>query len=152
VAQTTASRSACDVVVSLEYLGGGGALYDISGSTNQVTLNFSNEIATYRRTNSDYPVRYMLNKDLTVSLTVLYSEESDEGLYVLRTWATSDITFTESRTVRIDIPDSNTNSYRYQFDALASQFNIPASSGEAGPILVTATLESSGAYAVSRIS
>jgi len=137
------------VAISLD--NAAGALTDISGSSNAVTLSFSNEVGAYRRAGSDYPTRYLLAQDLTISLAVVYSTTSGEALALLRAWAAGAISGGDARTIRIDVPDSTSGSDRYQVEVVPASLEIPLASNEGGPVLVTAALESSGAYSVSTI-
>jgi hypothetical protein len=149
VAQTTTAVNACDVAISLD--NAAGTLTDISGSSNAVTLSFSNEVGVYRRAGSDAPTRYLTAQDLTISLSVLYSTAAGEALALLRAWAAGSIAGGDARTLRVDVPDSTSGSDRYQVEVVPSSLEIPLASNEGGPVLVTAALESSGAYAVSTI-
>ncbi|NIP86509.1 MAG: hypothetical protein GTO03_13460 [Planctomycetales bacterium] len=137
------------MVISLD--NAGGTLTDISGSSNAVSLTFSNEVGTYRRAGSDAPTRYLEAQDLSISLSVVYSTASGEGLALLRAWAAGSIGGGDARTIRIDVPDSTSGSDRYQVEVLPGNLEIPLASNEGGPVLVTAALESTGAYTVSTI-
>lgn len=150
MAQSTTSVSGCNVVVSLD--NAAGTLTDISGSSNQVEMSFTNVAGTYRNAASSNPTRYLIEQDLTISLTILYSTATDEALDILRKWVAAGITGSDARSLRVDIPDSTAGSDRYEVEVLATQFDIPASAADAGPILASVALESTGAYTVSEIT
>jgi hypothetical protein len=51
-----------------------------------------------------------------------------------------------SRTLTIDIPDSTAGNDRYSGEMVIESIDIPASSDEPGPILVSASLSNDGAF------
>ena len=150
MAQSTTAVNDCDVVVSLD--NDSGVLTDISGSTNAVQIRLTNEIGTYRRVDNDYPVRRLLSKDATLSLAVLYSTTADEALDILRDWVSEAVAYNNARTVRVDVPDSSVGSDRYQMEVLPDGLDLALAADNAGPVMVSATLQSTGGLTVSTIT
>ena len=152
MAQTTTAVNAAQAVVSLD--NSLGVLTDISGSFTSATLTFDNEVGEYRRADSDFPTRYLLGQDLKIGLKIVYSTAGEtEALGILQGWVLSaGITSSDARTIRIDIPDSSSGSTRVQAEVVPASIDIPADVADGAPILVSAALECSGAYAVSEIS
>lgn len=134
--RTTTAINACDVGLWLD--NAGGTLVDIGGSSNQVRTNLYHDIGKFNVFSNEWPGRLECGKDATVTLQIIYSSTVDEGWDVVKTWF-----FTNppgARTLSIYIPDKNVGSDHFSAEMMLSALNWTSSRGEAGPILVTATL------------
>ena len=148
MAQTTTAINACDVVVSLDNVS--GTLTDISGSSNEVSMDLGQNIGEIATFDGDWMLKASCGKTVSVSLNVVYTTTADEGLDILRDWFFA--TSPGSRTVQIDVPDSTAGSDRYSGEFVIESLNIPLTAGEASPVLVSATLSNDGAFAHSTIT
>jgi hypothetical protein len=148
MAQTTTAVNACDAVVQLDK--SGGALTNISGSANNVSMNITQNIGEATTFDGDWTIKKACGKSVSVSLAVVYSVTADQGLHVLRDWMFA--ATPGSRTIQIDIPDGSVGSDRYSGEMVIESLDIPASSDEPGPILVSASLSNDGAFAHTTIS
>lgn len=142
MAQSTTIVTACDVNVWLD--SGAGTPVDISGVTNSVTLNFSQNVDAQHTFGSRWPVRFMCGKDANFSLVVFYSTATDEGLDILRDWFFANDS-ADARTLTVYIPTKDVGWDRYQAEVVLESLDIPATAGEATPITVTASLLPTGA-------
>jgi hypothetical protein len=140
MALTTTSVNACDASVWLDTLAGTST--DISGSSNNVSLNFTLNLGEIKAFGSRWPVRRNCGKDCTATLSVLYSTAADEGLDVLKDWFFSSAP--NSRTLKVYLPDKNVGSDLYSGEFQLESLDIPVVANEATPINVTASLKSDG--------
>ena len=143
MAQTTTSVNACDVALWID--NASGTLKDCSGSSNAVTMNFTKNIGDLRTFQQTWPVRLSCGKDGTFNLVAVYSTATDEAADILKNWyfAANEPAL---RTVKVYIPDKNVGSDVYAGEFVMESLDIPASSGEAGPIQLTAVLRPSGEF------
>ncbi|MCK6580363.1 MAG: hypothetical protein L6Q98_19895 [Anaerolineae bacterium] len=138
---TSTVVNGCDVAVYID--GASGTLVDVSGSANRVNLDFSQEVESFRVFGDKWRRRLACAKDATLTLDVVYSTATDEGLDLLRDWyfgANSGV----ARTVRILVPENATGSDDYQGEFILSSLSIPINASQAGPITVSAELVPNG--------
>lgn len=140
MALTTTAVNGCDAGIYLD--DSAGTPVDIGGSTNGITLNFTQNVAELRAYGSKWPTRLSCGKDATVNLVVIYSETADEGLDILKDWFFA--SSPGSRTLTIYLPDKNVGSDKYSGEFVIQDFSIPSTAGEAAPIAVAATLLCNG--------
>lgn len=142
MAETTTSVNACDVSVWLD--NEAGTLIDISGSTNQVNMEFESNIGELRVLVTRWPIRLQCGKDATFSLIVVYSTASDEGMDILKNWFFG--TETGARSLHVYIPDKNVGSDHFYGEVVLENLSWPVNAGEAQPIPVSASLRPSGTW------
>jgi len=140
MAQTTTSESACNAVIALDT--GAGTLVDISGSSNQVDLEFTINSGSSTTFDGDYEITKLCGKAATATLTILYSTTADEAWDVVKTWYHN--YDGASRTLRIDMPDGDAGNDRWQGEYALLSYSTSLSSSEAGPVVITANLKGDG--------
>ncbi|MDD5517862.1 MAG: hypothetical protein PHV98_00740 [Candidatus Omnitrophica bacterium] len=140
MAQTTTDITACDASIWLD--NATGTLEDISGSTNSVDLSFTKVIGELRTFQTRWPRRQECGKDCVWTLTIVYSTATDEALDIIKTWYFQSAP--NLRTCTVYLPDKNIGSDMYSGEFRLQDLKIPASSGNADPVTVTATLVPSG--------
>lgn len=133
---TTTAINACNASIWMDKLG--GTLTDISGSSNAVNLDFSQEIGMYRTFGSKWPTRLTCGKDARWTLNIVYSSAADEAFDVLKKWFFA--TNPGNRTVKLYLPDKNVGSDVFSGEFKLESLSWPASAGQAEPINVTAVL------------
>ena len=136
MARTTTAVNGCDVSVWLD--DATNTLRDISGSSNNVELNFDHDVEAYVTFQSKWPGRLECGKDATWTLHVIYSETANEGFDILKNWF-----FASSpgkRTCRVYTPDKNVGSDRYSGEFRIDSLNWSSDRATAGPTMVTAVL------------
>lgn len=148
MAQTTTAVNACDVAIWLD----SGTLTptDISGSSNNVDMDFDQEIGEYRTFGSRWPVRLECGKDAAFTLNIIYSTAADEALDILKTWYFA--SSPGNRTLSVYIPDKNVGSDHFQGECKIASLSWTAGSDEAGPIMVTANLLPDGEVTLSTLA
>lgn len=146
--QTTTSENACDVVLQID--NSAGTLTDISGSSNQCTMDFSRNVAEAFTFDGDWAIKKSCKSSVSISVQVLYSTTADEGRDLLEDWIFD--TPTTSRTVRIDVPDSSVGGVRYEGEFTIESYNLPLSAEDAGVIICSATLSNDGEFTRDAIS
>jgi hypothetical protein len=144
--QTTSQVNACDVRVYLD--NGAGLLAEISGSSNEVSMDFTNQLGELFTFGERFPVRGECKSDATINLNVIYTLDDAEAMNILKDWF---FTTRGQKTIRIEIPDDEPGSDRYQFEVFMESFNIPLVSNDANPILVSTVLRPTGTFTVTTI-
>jgi hypothetical protein len=144
---TTTAITACDAVINLD--NSGGTLTDISGSTNEVQMDLENGVGEFKPFGTDWPVRIVCGKDGSISLKAVYSMNAAEGAALLKEWYFGGND--GPRTLRIDVPDSNTGSDRYQAEVILESLSVPLKADEANPVMVSAEFKTTGAMTLTTI-
>lgn len=142
MAQTTTYVNACDASVWLDTAA--GTLTDISGSSNNIVMEFVQvigELSTYQQ---KWPVRLSCRKDATFTLTAVYSTAANEAVDILNNWFHASTP--GLRTLTVYVPDKNVGSDKYSGEVVLESLSIPVTADEASPIPVTAVLRPSGAW------
>lgn len=141
MAETTTAVNACDVSIWMDKAA--GTLVDISGSSNKVSLNLGNKLGEYKVYKQKWMKRLECGKDAEVKLVIVYTEATDEAIDILKNWFFADPP--GNRTFKIYIPDKNVGADVYAGEFKIEALEIPTDTGEAGPVMVTATLKPDGA-------
>ena len=143
MAQTTTAINGCDGVIKVD--NDAGNLQDISGSSNQITierlLRTSDDVYTF---STDYPLTLTCGKKATVTIRIVYSTDELEGMQLFNEWYENHAT--TKRTVQIDLPDSTAGSDRYTFECLIERFTFSTEAGDANPIMAEIVLKPSGTF------
>jgi hypothetical protein len=139
--QTTSQVNACDARIYLD--NGAGLLVEISGSSNEASMDFTNQLGELYTFGPRFPVRGECKSDATINLNVIYSLDDGEAMNILRDWF---YTTRGQKTLRIDVPDDDPGSDRYQFEVFLESLNIPLVSNDANPILVSCVLRPTGTF------
>ncbi len=140
MAQTSSAINACNAVIKLDNKD--GVLADISGSANNVSMDFSNDIGEFKSFGTRWRGRLECGSDAAIKLDIIYSQDDAEAFTVLREWYFSD---RGHKTMVVDIPDSNPGGDRYTFEVFLEKMSVPAKADEAGPIIVSCDLKPTGA-------
>lgn len=146
--QTTTAVNACDVVISID--NSGGTLTDISGSSNQCSLDIGRNVAEVFTFSGDWSIKKSCKSSVTVAVQVLYSTTADEGRDLLEDWIFDSPT--TDKTVQIDVPDSSVGSTRYAGEFTIESYSVPLAASEAGVIICSANLSNSGTVTRSTIA
>ncbi len=150
MAQTTTAINECNVTIRLD--NASGTLTDVSGSSNAVSLAFTNAPVEFKHYDDDNPTRLLVGQDLTIDIVAVYSTTDDEALDLLRDWSTGGISGVDERTIRISIPDETEGSDRYEAEVIPTALDVPFAADNAGPVIVSASLAGTGAYSVSQVT
>jgi hypothetical protein len=148
MAQTTTAVNACDVVISID--NSGGTLTDISGSSNQCSMDIARNVAEVYTFSGDWAIKKSCKSSVTVAVQVLYSTTADEGRDLLEDWIFDSPT--TDKTVQIDVPDSSVGSTRYSGEFTIESYSVPLAASEAGVIICSANLSNSGTVTRSTIA
>lgn len=133
---TTTARNACGVKIEMD--DDTGVLREISGSANEVNLNFEHQLGEYKVFGDRAMYRLECGVDATLEMTVLYTTGASEGYDIMRRWRE----LGGLRTVRLTLPTSGGETYQGEF--LVESIELPMKSDEAKPIMVKASLKPSG--------
>ena len=148
MAQTTTILRECDVVIKLDDADGNSI--DISGSSNEIEVGFSERTESLYKFGSDYPSRFSLGRDVVISLVVVYSTTTDEGADILKNWLFAS-TFA-ARTCEIYIPDATTGSDQIAGEFVLEGCRITGRAGSGDPMLVRAQLAAHGEITLATVS
>jgi len=148
MAQTTTAITANDVAIYLD--DDGGTPVDISGSSNEIGINLDNDLLYSPSFGGEWINRYDAGKDAGFKISVVYSTANDEAVDILNTWYFT--TQPGDRTLSIYIPDDNPGSNLYQAEVKIGNLSMNLGSGDASPVLVTASFRPNGSVALSTVS
>jgi hypothetical protein len=146
--QTTTAVNACDVILRID--NAAGVLQNISGSSNQCSMDISRNVAETYTFDGDWALKKSCKGAVSVSIQVVYSTTADEGRDLLEDWIFDSPT--DSRTVQINVPDSSAGSVRYQGDFVIESYGVPLSAEDAGVIICSASLSNDGAFSRTTIA
>lgn len=127
--------NACDVVIRIE--DANGQLVDISGSSNEVNIDFSNDIGEFKPFGNKSRRRLMCGTDAKVALKAFYTQAAGEATDLMKQWQFRKRT---KRAFQVCIPDDSPGSDIYEGYVLLSTFSIPGKSDDANPIMLSADL------------
>lgn len=125
----------CDAAIWLD--NASGTPKDISGTSNNFTINLTKKVGESATFGSKGPRRLGCGSDATLDLTILYSTDSDQAMDILKAWMLSSLS---SRTVTMFVPTKNVGSDKYSGEWMLESLNIPVQAGEGKPIEVKARL------------
>jgi len=149
LAQTTAAINACDVVVKLDNDGNPQTLVDISGSSNQVTMNLTNALGVLHMFGSRWPIRLECKSDAEITLRAVYSEVDAEAVRQLLRWYFTD---RGHKTLTVDVPDGSAGGDKYTFEVFLASLSIPLDGADANPVLVEAVMQPTGEFTLTAIA
>lgn len=141
MAQTTNAVNACNV--NLQVDDATGTLADISGSSNQASMDFSLQVAETFTFDGDWAIKKSCKKAVTLSIQALYSLNDGEASNILEDWFHN--SSGTSRTVQVDVPDGNGGSFRYSGEFILESYGLPLAADDAGVILLGFSLSNDGA-------
>lgn len=140
MAQTTDSVNACDVVLMVD--DNTGTLADISGSTNQASMDFSKQTAETFTFDGDWAIKKDCKRAVSLSIQALYSLNDAEASNLLEDWFHNG---SGSRTVQVDVPNASGGSFRYSGEFILESYGLPLAADDAGVILLGFALSNDGA-------
>ena len=141
MAQTTTAINACDAAIWLD--DESGTPVDISGSSSTFNLDLTQDTAQVPTFQSDWKIVLSCGRGATASLDVVYTTTADEAIDLLKDWFFN--YKNTKRTLSLYVPDKNVGSDHYYGEFLLAGLSIPVSGGAPDPIVVSASLELSGA-------
>lgn len=115
-------------------------LADISGSANEFSLDFSNELGEYKVFGDKAMYRLECGTDANLELTILYTQGYREGYDMLKRWKQ----LRGNRLIQINGPSNAPGNDRYQGRFLYEKMNLGVKADEAKPIMVKVTLKPVG--------
>lgn len=140
---TTTDINACDCSIELDNKN--GTLVNISGSSNQVSMDLTQTLGTLWLFGSRFPRRKQCKSDATIAFRAVYSMASGEAMDALRDWFYNK-PGTPKR-LRVRLPNGANGADQYEFPkVLLERLNIPVQATDANPILVDATLRPDGDF------
>lgn len=144
--QTTTQINACDAVIKLD--SAGGALTDISGSTNSIDMELTNEVGEARTFGNRYMIRMECGKDASITFRAIYSTAQAEAMALLKDWY---FTTFGRKTLTIATPNGDPGSDLYTFEVYLESLSFTLDPSEAGPTIVEASLKPSGEFTLATI-
>lgn len=147
MAATTTAVNACDVAIAME--DAGGNLVDISGNSNNASIDFNNDIGEFKPFGTKWRIRLDCGKDASMSLDFVYTTTVSEGYQLLKEWYQNG---GGARKIQVDVPDSSPGADRYEGNWLLESFSVPMDSTSADPIMVSASLVPTGEVTISNIT
>ena len=115
---------------------------DISGSSNQASLDLSRTTGETFTFEGDFSIKKSCKKSVSLSLQAVYTQSDTEASNILSDWYFNG---SGARTVQIDVPNGSSGSDRYSGEFELESLSIPLVADDAAPILMSASLTNSGA-------
>ena len=137
---TTSAQSWCDASVWLD--DATGTPRNISGSTNQVSLDLDHPLGEVYAFGTVWPTRIECGKDATINLDVLYTMTANEGKDILLAWFFA--TTPGNRTFTFYAPSKNVGSDKFECEAKIESLSLSGQAGSSDPCMVSAVLRPSG--------
>lgn len=135
---TVTAKNACGAKIMLaDTL---GTLQDISGSSNEVNIKYEQELGEYKVFGSKYLQRLSCGEDVSLDMTIVFTTATNEGKDLLKSWKANG----GSRRVKVNLPDGGAGSDEFDGFFIWDTIEIPAKADEAKPIMIKASLKSSG--------
>jgi hypothetical protein len=130
---TDSAINACGAIIRVadEF----GDLIDISGSSNEVSLDFDAELGDYKVFGDAAKYRLECGIDASLDLTVVYTTGTREGMSILKRWR-------KNRGLRVVHVLVGADLYKGSF--LLEKMSLPLKSDDAKPIMVKASLKPNG--------
>src|SRR5574342_12650 len=112
---------------------------DVSGSSNEVTIDFDNDLGDYKAFGERWKGRLECGSDASIKLKILTSTAANEAYYIWKRWYFGT---RGGRRLKIYVPDANTGSDIYQATVkLASANGLGGPADEAKPGMITLDLK-----------
>jgi hypothetical protein len=130
----------CDVVIELEDVGGNWA--DISGDSNNISMDFSANIGSFKPFGQQWPRRFSCGRDGSITLDVVYGMDTAAGHTILKNWFFEG--GNDSRKMRVYLPDRSPGSDLFEFRVVIETFPISAQADQADPIMSSISFQPDG--------
>lgn len=150
MAQTTTHANACNVALYID--NSMGTLTNVSGSTNQVSMELTRTMGSLVTFEGDWDIVTGCKRSGTITIGAVYSTNATEARELLEGWFFGDDSGSDSRTVQINVPNISVGSRRYQTEAVVESMSLPIDASTADPIAVTFQLRTNGTVTRSAIS
>lgn len=137
---TTTAVNACDVVIKLD--NGAGVPVDISGSSNNVKFELTNDTGSQTVFGSDWKITLCCKGEAAITLEVLYTTAHTEARAMLMDWWFNHKC--DQRTLAVYVPDDSAGSDIYTVEVIQEKMSLPLSSSDAAPILMSCSLKNAG--------
>lgn len=141
--QTTSQVNACDAGIFLDNAAGG--LVDISGSSNEASMDFTNQLGELYTFGGRFPIRQECKSDATINLNMIYTLDDAEAMTIFKDWY---YTTRGQKTLKIYIPSTAEGSDVYTFEVFLESMNIPITATDPNPILASCVLRPTGTFSV----
>lgn len=132
---TGTAINGCGAIIKLA--NAGGVLTDISGSSNEATIDFSSELGDYKLFNDANYYRLECGRDAEIKLSIVYTTAAAEAMDILKRWRQT----RGKRALEITIGNDV-----YSGEVLMEKLSLPIKADEAKPIMVEANLKPNGAF------
>ena len=136
---TTTAINARGFTVYLQSATDNNTLTDISGSANGLNPSFVTKTGEFEVFGGDWVNRLASNKDVTVSLQIVYTEDDAEAFAVIKDWYENH--HRDARRMRWFAPTEEVGADDYDGYFLLSGFSFNGDPSSAAPVLVSATLQ-----------
>lgn len=139
--QTTTAQNACDASIWLDNTS--GVLTDVSGSSNTINMEFSEQVGNVRNFGTRWQILLTCGLDATFAFTAVYSTAAQEAKAILLDWF-----FNKpgtNKTLKVYLPDKNVGSDVYTAEVKLITMPITVQASSAEPMQISCTLRPDGA-------
>lgn len=138
--QTTTAKNACDASIWIDNVS--GVLTDVSGSSNTINMEFTEQVGTVRNFGTRWQILLTCGLDATFGFTAVYSMTANEAKAILLDWF-----FNKpgtNKTIKVYLPDKNVGSDVYTAEVKLISMPITVEAGSAEPMVISCQLRPDG--------
>ncbi len=134
--QTTTAVNACDASIWLDNTS--GVLTDVSGSSNTINMEFTEQVGNVRNFGTRWQIRLTCGLDATFGFTAVYSTAAGEARDILLDWFFNKPG--QNKTLKVYLPDKNVGSDVYSAEVKLVSMPIGVEAGSAEPMTISCQL------------
>lgn len=138
--QTTTAVNACDASIWLDNTS--GTLTDVSGSSNTINMEFTEQVGVVRNFGSRWNILLTCGLDATFAFTAVYSTAAGEAKAILLDWF-----FNKpgtNKTIKVYLPNKDVGSDVYTAEVKLITMPIAVQAASAEPIQISCQLRPDG--------
>ena len=138
--QTTTAVNACDASIWLDNVS--GTLTDVSGSSNTINMEFTEQVGTVRNFGTRWNILLTCGLDATFAFTAVYSTAAGEAKAILLDWFFNKPGTNKS--LRVYLPKKDVGADVYEAEVKLITMPIAVQAATAEPMQISCTLRRDG--------
>lgn len=142
---TSTAINACgaSILIENEF----GELIDISGSANEVNLDFDNDLGEFKVFGDRAKYRLECGLDTSLDFTALYTTGQREAMDLIKSWRQN----RGARRIQVNVPRNVSGADRYEGRFFYEKINIPLKADEAKPVMSKVSAKPNGEVTYTKV-